>query len=190
VVPGKDGDFEPFGDTMAADFWVPDAYAATGDTEWDWGVIKLADDFLTLDTGWMTVAVLDSATLGAPGFSPAIVGYPADKPLGEMWGHSLSAFSLVDEFRLYYEIDTAIGQSGSAIWSYAEGEHLGKVVGIHTQGSGVGGFNGGTRVDLELLNDVLEACEVMVCTVAYEVEESNPLPDLPFKVRMPAMARD
>lgn len=190
VVPGKDGDFEPFGDVYAENFWVPDTFAAMGDADWDWGVVKLADDLITLDTGWMTLAVLDTATLTAPGFAPAIVGYPADRPLGEMWGHSLTAFGLVDRFRLYYEIDTGIGQSGAAIWSYSEGEHLGKVVGIHTQGSAIGGFNSGSRVDAELLADVLEACDVMQCTIAYEVPEANPLPELPFKATAPGISRD
>ena len=190
VVPGKDGDFEPFGDTHAENFWVPDAYAATGNVDWDWGVIKLQDELITLDTGWMTLAVLDTETLSSPGFSPAIVGYPADRPLGEMWGHSLTAFGLVDQFRLYYEIDTGIGQSGAAIWSFAEGEHMGKVVGIHSQGSSTGGFNSGSRVDAELLADVLEACEVMGCTIAYEVGNAGPQPELPFKALVPAVSRD
>jgi V8-like Glu-specific endopeptidase len=163
VVPGKDGDFEPFGFEYASDWWVPDGYAETGDSEWDWGVVKLPNDLLALDTGWLSVAVADTETLESPEFFPAIVGYPGDQMYGTMWGHVREAFEFVDEFRLYYDIDTAAGQSGSAIWSLADGPLLGIVVGIHTQGGG--NLNSGSRIDEELLADLLTGCDAMGCLI-------------------------
>jgi V8-like Glu-specific endopeptidase len=189
LVPGKDGDFEPFGWDYAEDWWVPDLYAETGSVEWDWGVIKLPDDSLSAGAGWMPVAVLGDDTLRALDFEPAIVGYPADQDLGTMWGLSRAFFEVVEDFRLFYDIDTAPGQSGSAIWSLADGPYFAKVVGIHTQGVAAGTLNNGSRMDLELLDDLLTACEVMDCTIEFEIEDLSP-PPLPFGVLLPAIARD
>lgn len=192
VIPGKNGDDEPFGYDYAADWWVPDAYTETGSSDWDWGVIKLADDSLSYYTGWLSVAVLDTATLEAPDFQPVIVGYPGDKPEGTMWGLIRPAFLAVQDFTLYYDIDTAPGQSGSAIWSAQDGPNLGKIVGIHSQG---GSANSGSRIDQELLDDILQGCEVMGCTIAVDeaptpTPEPEPGPSLPFKSYSVAVSRD
>lgn len=195
VVPGKDGEFEPFGFQYASDWWVPDAYVETGLAEWDWGIIKLPTSDLAFDTGWLTMAVLDTAVLSAPGFEPAIVGYPANKPFASMWAMTRPAFLTVTEFILTYDIDTAPGQSGSAIWSAAEGPYLGLVVGIHTQG---GAVNSGSRIDQELLENVLEGCLVMECTIALD-EGPRPIPEpqpepvpggFPFRAIAVAVARE
>jgi len=197
VVPGKDGPFEPFGSQYASDWWVPDAYAETGDPSWDWGVIKLPNDLLSLDTSWMSVAMADTATLEDPEFFPAIVGYPGDKADGSMWGHIQAAFVTVADFRLYYDIDTAAGQSGSAIWSAADGPYLGVIVGIHTQG---GTLNSGQRIDQELLDDLLLGCAAMECVISVVDLSAGPVPvpgptpppptSLPFRSYGVALARD
>ena len=196
VVPGKDGGFEPFGFEYAEDWWVPDQFVAGGLPEWDWGLVKLPNDLLSLDTGWMTVIVAETEVLAAPGFSPTIVGYPADKPPGTMWGHIRPGFDSVTEFLLHYDIDTAPGQSGSAIWSAAEGPLLGKVVGIHTQG---GALNAGARIDQEFLDDLLLGCSAMGCTIATGEPPQQPQPPapepapgvpLPFRSVGVAVARD
>lgn len=192
VIPGKDGGFEPFGYNYAEDWWVPDAYTETGSSDWDWGVIKLPDDTLSRDTGWLSVAVLETEALESPDFQPVIVGYPGDKPEATMWGLIRPAFLTVAEFTLYYDIDTAPGQSGSAIWSAQEGPYLGKIVGIHSQG---GSVNSGSRIDQELLDDILQGCELMGCTIAVDdVSEPEPQPEpepaLPFKSYSVAVSRD
>lgn len=176
VIPAKDGDFEPFGSQYASDWWVPDFYAFSGASEWDWGVIKLPNDLLSLDTGWLSVGVAGDDVLEAPDFFPTIVGYPADQPFGTMWGDMRPAFALIEDFTLYYELDTAAGQSGSAIWSFADGPTLGVVVGIHTQGGGE--LNSGSRIDQELLDDLLLSCEVMECLISVAEVASGP-PETP-----------
>ena len=192
VIPGKNGSAEPFGYDYADDWWVPDAYTETGSTDWDWGVIKLADDSLSRKTGWLTVAVLSTETLEAVDFQPVIVGYPGDKPNGTMWGLIRPAFLTVADFTLYYDIDTAPGQSGSAIWSAQQGPNLGKVVGIHSQG---GTVNSGSRIDQELLDDILQGCHEMGCTIAVDEDpeptpEPEPGPQLRFKSYSVAVSRD
>ncbi|MGE0599854.1 MAG: serine protease [Dehalococcoidia bacterium] len=191
VIPGKDGDVEPFGSEYASDWWVPDQYALTGSSLWDWGILKLPNDLLSLDTGWLGVTVADTETLEAPDFQPAIFGYPADKPIGTMWGMIRPAFFQVEDFRLLYDIDTAAGQSGSAIWSAADGPYLGLVVGIHTQ-SGL--FNNGSRIDQELLDDLLAGCSAMECTIDVVTSPGKPPPpppgSLPYRSYGVAIARD
>ena len=172
VVPGKSGDYEPFGWEYAENWWVPDAWIDLGEpSEWDWGVIKMEDSFLGDLVGYLYVANLLTATLEQDDFGPAIVGYPGDKPEGTMWGGIVDAFLEVGRFQLTYFIDTAPGQSGSAIISTQDGPLLGAIVGVHTQGQA--GFNSGSRVDEELLDDILLACDVMFCTVDYYVEPES-----------------
>jgi V8-like Glu-specific endopeptidase len=193
VVPGKDGDFEPFGSQYAEDWWVPDAYAETGLSDWDWGVIHLPNDQLSRATGWLSVSLLETDSLDDDDFLPAIVGDPGDKAGGTMWGHFRPAFAAVEDFRLFYDIDTAPGQSGSAIWSVADGPYLGLIVGIHTSG---GLLNSGQRIDQELLDDLLAGCDAMGCSISvHTVVIPDPPPSggpstLPFRSYGPALARD
>jgi len=189
IVPGKNGDSEPFGSALAANWWVPDGYAATGLVEWDWGVLVLADDAPGNAAGWMQIAILRDSTLRAADFNPAIAGYPADKERGTMWGHSRAMFELVEAFRLFYEIDTASGQSGAAIWSLGDGQHAGQVVGIHTQGTAGGALNSGSRIDEELLADLLAGCAAIGCTIDYAIEEAPP-GSMPPRAHLPALARE
>lgn len=203
VVPAKDEDFEPYGSEFATDWWVPDGFVdSSGSADFDWGLVRLPDDRLTLEASWLPIAVLGTESLQSAHFTPAVVGYPVDKPAQTMWGHSRRAFNAVEPYQLYYDIDTSAGQSGSAIWSLDAGSTLGYVVGIHTQGSGDGSDNSGTRIDLGLLNDLLAGCALMGCVIDSVVESSpstptpgptpSPAPSvpLPFRAVLPAVARD
>ncbi|MGH2633203.1 MAG: trypsin-like serine peptidase [Tepidiformaceae bacterium] len=176
VVPGKSGDLEPFGSEYATDWWVPDAYINSGGNDlFDWGEIRLPDRVLTqLTGGWMHIGVLQTATLEERDFTPAIVGYPADEPAATMWGDSAPAFDSVEAHYLGYSIDTAGGESGSAVWSLnTASPYFGFVVGIHTSGGSAGGDNRGTRVDESLLGDLLSGCQQMGCALAYVVEPAS-----------------
>ena len=202
VVPAKDGALEPFGSEYATDWWVPEDYINSGGNDlFDWGEIRLPDTALTLLTGgWMQVAVLQTATLEERRFTPAIVGYPADEPPATMWGDSVPAFDSVEAHYLDYAIDTAAGQSGSAIWSLNPAEpYFGFVVGIHTSGGSPGAVgaaaadNRGTRIDEALLGDLLSGCDQMGCTLAYVVEPATGIPaggSMPVRVAVAGVSRD
>lgn len=197
VVPGKDEDAEPFGSVYATDWWVPDAYiASSGGEDFDWGVIRVPPDLITLDTHWLQLGVLATATLGRPNFTPAIVGYAADKPDATMWGDTAPAFAEVDDSQLAYTIDTAPGQSGSAVWSLdADAPYFGWVVGIHIFAAGDGRTNIARRIDDALLDDILRGCDVMHCTIAYTragTDGSPPIPAgaRPYQLRSGGIARD
>ncbi len=176
VVPGKDGSYEPFGYKWAVNWWVPDAYIESGGNNlWDWGVVKLGTSELGDMVGWLQVAQLTTETLTRPDFEPAIVGYPGDKEGEEewtMWGGIKDAFLEVGPYDLYHVIDTYPGQSGSAIFSAstADPEIMGLIVGVHTTGGK--SYNRGARIDSELLDDIMEGCRVMKCTIMALVENT------------------
>ena len=177
VVPGRDGDHEPFGDAWGADWWVPDQWIDTeGDAEWDWGIIRLPDSSLNLSIGgaWFIVAALGSATLALPTFQPAVVGYAGDKPFGTMWGGYKSAFLSVGESVLAHDIDTYGGESGSSVFSINLSAWYGLyVAGIHVRG---GSTNQATRVSALLIQDLDVGCKQMGCTFEYFIEDAGPTP--------------
>ncbi|GAB4329366.1 MAG: hypothetical protein Kow0010_13700 [Dehalococcoidia bacterium] len=216
VVPGKDGDFEPYGFEWAANWWVPDMWIdSNGDSLWDWGVIKMPSWDMGLTVGWFSVGLLTTETLGQPDIMPAIFGFPGDAdPPDTMWGFAAEAFVDVSDFDLYYDIDTAAGQSGSAIFLLHD-DFLGLIVGIHTTGLSEGGqgvMNRGSRIDQELLDDILLGCSEMDCEIDYLVEEPAAQPtatatatptatptvtptvipdeDRPFRVVAPLLSRE
>jgi hypothetical protein len=119
------------------------------------------------------MANLQRTTLERPDFQPAIIGYPGDLGGGtQMWGGMTAAFLDVESFLLTYDIDTAPGQSGSAIVSLNLGEVFGGyVVGIHT--TGTPDYNFGSRVEDEFLEVVLNMCAGLGCSVDSYTE---PLP--------------
>lgn len=218
VVPAKNGSAEPFGWEWATSWWVPDPwYFDPGNDLFDWGVIYV-DSEPGWDTGWWTIALLSTATLSLPDIEPAIIGYPGDKPDGTMWFHYRPAFLDVDAFTLYHDIDTAPGQSGSAVvlTNTTNRIHLlGYIVGIHVRGVAAGGYNEATRIDREVLNDLVTACLEMGCSFEWEEEPAGatptptptrtptatatptrtPTPPAPppgggFRLRIPLLARD
>ena len=179
VIPGKDGAYEPYGYEWATNWWVPDAYILLGGSAvFDWGVIKLSTGALGNTVGWFTLANLTTSTLVRADFTPAIVGYPGDMPLGTMWGGFKDAFLGVNDFTLKHDIDTASGQSGSAIFSANTDEwFIAYVVGIHTLALGEL-TNVGQRIDAVILDDIYTACFVMDCHFFY-FEEPQATPTMP-----------
>src|SRR3990172_9176404 len=173
VIPGKDAVDEPYGWEWASDWWVPDGWISSGgDPLFDWGVIKMPTTLLGNAVGWLTAANMTTDTLSRSDFTPAIAGYPGDKPEGTMWGAEKGTFVELAPFTLCHDIDTAPGQSGSAIFSANGGAwFLGYIVGIHAYGAGGNCLsNSGSRIDEELLNDLLAGCDVMGCSIAHYTE--------------------
>lgn len=107
-----------------------------------------------------------------------IAGYPCDKPLGTMWGHS-GRISLTDltKTHLSYTIDTCPGHSGSPIWLLGNNE-IRLLLGVHTTGMGgcvndptsgqcrrtgvpvtpVSGKNCGVRITCDVINNIICWC--------------------------------
>jgi hypothetical protein len=65
---------------------------------------------------------------------PTIAGYPCDKPLGTLWGHSNRIpITGVSSTHLRYTIDTCPGHSGSPIWLLGN-DGIRLLLGVHTNG--------------------------------------------------------
>jgi glutamyl endopeptidase len=65
-----------------------------------------------------------------------VAGYPCDKPLGTMWGHSDQVrLANVTPTHLRYSMDTCPGHSGSPIWLLGN-DGIRLLLGVHTTGAG------------------------------------------------------
>ncbi len=189
VVPGRNGSVEPYGDAWAKDWWVPDGWIDTeGGGDWDWGIIKMPTNTLGNTVGWFSIGVVRSATLQQPDFTPAIIGYSGDKPLGTLWGAYKQAFLGVTDTTLVHDVDTYAGESGSAVFSLnANKYYFGYIVGIHVRGGT--NANEASRIDMFLLNDLLNACTAMGCSVDWESEATTGPTPTPTRTATPTPTR-
>jgi V8-like Glu-specific endopeptidase len=173
VVPGKNGAREPLGYQWAQAWWVSETwYLNPGGGEGDWGLIRYSGSH----PRWLNIAILSTATLQLPGVRPMIIGYPVDKPEGTLWYSFKPSFLAVGPSTLWHDIDTAPGQSGSAIILTSE-EYPSitpLIVGIHV--ASYMGQNEGTRINGEVVAQLQQACRQMGCSFAYVVEGGTPTP--------------
>jgi V8-like Glu-specific endopeptidase len=137
VMPGRNGTVLPFGAVTSTDFRTVRGWANNGDQNYDYGAIILPSD-LGNTTGWLGFGVYDDTTLlNSVG---NLSGYPGDKPAGTQWYHSRKLIS-VGPRKVYYDIDTMGGQSGSAVYRIVNGKR--SAVAVHAYG---GAANSGTRI--------------------------------------------
>jgi V8-like Glu-specific endopeptidase len=164
VVPGVDGDDEPFGYQWAAEVWVPEEWFRNRTLEWDWALIRLPNSDLGNQTGWLQIGALSDESLAAPNLNPTMYGYPFDKPSRTMWSATLPAFHEVEQFLLSHHLDTFQGQSGAAIWRGSDR----LIVGIHF--GSLPNTNLASRIDNQMLDDLLQACAGRGCQFSYSTE--------------------
>ncbi|MGA7669841.1 MAG: trypsin-like peptidase domain-containing protein [Nitrolancea sp.] len=166
VAPGKDGDYEPYGVTLASTAWVPGGWLNGLDDTWDWGLLKLPSA-VGDSVGWFQIGVLSTETLMGNHFEPVIGGYPGDKQFGTQWASTKESFLNVDAFTLYTDIDAYPGQSGSAVWRHQDGVIVGVLV------RETNSWNEASRVDGQFLDSLISGCGVMRCTFSYTVEQGT-----------------
>ena len=126
VVPGAVGDLEPYGAAIATKFRSIEGWTNNRDSNFDYGAIILDDDTLFNKL---------KSTIGFKTYSDEktveIVGYPNDKDKhpwkadGDILKHTV--------YKLFYEIDTEEGNSGSPILANINGSKY--VIGLHTEGA-------------------------------------------------------
>ena len=139
IWPGKDGYGlwnNPYGTANATEFYTDKNYIENGNSDFDWGIIELDED-IGFQTGWLG---LYYSQAGYTNTEVTISGYPGDHQYYqyEMQG----VISSCTNNKLYYDIDTFSGQSGSPIFTY---NHF--AIGIHTNGiGGIHSKNSGTRI--------------------------------------------
>lgn len=147
VMPGRNGNNLPYGSVTSTFFHTVQGWANDGDENYDYGAIIIPTN-LGNTVGWFGFGVYSDADLkGAVG---NISGYPGDKPSGTQWYDSRKIAS-VNSRKVYYDIDTAGGQSGSAVYRIINGHRYG--IAIHAYGGNT--TNSGTRIVTPVFNNMV-----------------------------------
>jgi glutamyl endopeptidase len=153
VYPALNGTSAPYEMALGTEFYSVTGWLESFRPEFDYGAIRLDKDAGS-ETGWFGMTVFDKPTLRK--LTVRVTGYPADKPYKTMWTMA-GPLRRVTALRLFYDIDTYAGQSGSPIYDTTVSRACSYcVVGIH--GYGVGGdprarFNSGVRITHAVLDN-------------------------------------
>jgi len=149
VMPGRNGSTLPYGSVTSTSFrsvtgWTS---SASGNENYDYGAILLPNN-LGSTTGWFGFGVYSDTDLrGAVG---NISGYPGDKPAGTQW-YDARRIDSVNSRKVFYDIDTAGGQSGSAVYRLIGGHRY--AFAIHAYGGAT--TNSGTRIITAVYNNMV-----------------------------------
>jgi glutamyl endopeptidase len=141
VMPGRNGATLPYGSVTVprANLRSVTGWTVNGpDQEYDYGAMVLPTE-LGNQTGWFGFANYSDDTLKP--MTVNISGYPGDKPTGTQWYQS-SPIAALGPRKVHYTIDTAGGQSGSAVYVIRDGSRYG--VAVHAYGGS--SSNSGTRI--------------------------------------------
>ena len=142
VMCGRNGTSLPYGSVTSTVFKSVDGWTENGDENFDFGAIVLPTP-LGETVGMFGVAVYpDDELLGS---LVNISGYPGDKPAGTQWFDS-RAVARVNARKVYYEADTAGGQSGAPVFRIVDDARIG--VAVHAYGGTTA--NSGTRINDEV----------------------------------------
>jgi len=116
VVPGKNGDDEPFGHAYTTYMRSYTGWTQSEMFEHDWAVLTL-DRSIGDFTGWMGRQTADSSSSIYTGVLNT-AGYPGDLDYGENLYRVSDDGDRADEYNHWYWMDTVGGQSGSPVWRY------------------------------------------------------------------------
>jgi glutamyl endopeptidase len=146
VMPGRNGSTLPFGSVRSVSFRSVLGWTRDGSEFFDYGAIIIPTQ-LGNTVGWFGYGVYSDADLRAATVN--ISGYPGDKPPGTQWydSHGVAA---VDSRKVFYDIDTMGGQSGSAVYRIVGGKRIG--VAVHAYGGAT--TNSGTRISTPVYNNL------------------------------------
>ena len=139
VIPGRNGTGKPFGEAPATEFHSVRGWTESGDEEYDYGAIIL-DEPLGQQTGWLGFGRYADSDLTS--VVANISGYPGDKPPGTQW-YAARRLDSVSSRKVRYDIDTAGGQSGAAVYRIKDGQRF--AVAVHAYGGAT--VNSGTRIN-------------------------------------------
>ena len=147
VMPGRNGSSLPYGSVTSSNFRSVTGWTNNGDQNYDYGAIIIPTQ-LGNTVGWFGFGVYSDADLRNSVGN--ISGYPGDKPTGTQW-YDARRIATVNNRKVYYDIDTAGGQSGSAVYRVINGGRYG--VAIHAYGGAT--TNSGTRIVQAVFNNMV-----------------------------------
>ncbi|MBB4079784.1 V8-like Glu-specific endopeptidase [Lewinella aquimaris] len=146
VMPGRNGAAMPYGAHKATHFRSVTGWTSSRQRANDFGCIILPkNNRVGARTGYLGFAYMGDSSLKSKYVN--LSGYPGDKPAGTQWYHGRRV-KAVSSRTITYEIDTAGGQSGSAVYHIKSGKRY--AVGIHTNGHSSG--NSATRITKGVFN--------------------------------------
>lgn len=142
LIAGRNGD-EAVGKATSTKFSTTDRWIEAQDPDFDYAAIHLSEDFGT-GIGTFGVGVLPDADLHERLVN--VSGYPVNPGEGRFQYFHANRVKGLTARRLFYDIDTMGGQSGSPVWAYLDDDTTKPVVvGIHAYGVG------GTPANLNLV---------------------------------------
>lgn len=147
VMPGRNGNSLPFGSVTSTNFRSVTGWTQSGSEYYDYGAIILPTN-LGNRTGWFGFGVYSDSDLVASVGN--ISGYPGDKPGGTQW-YDYHKIASVNSRKVYYDIDTYGGQSGSSVYRIISGGRYG--IAIHAYGGAT--TNSGTRIVTPVFNNMV-----------------------------------
>ncbi|AXE25334.1 endopeptidase [Streptomyces globosus] len=147
VMPGRNGTFLPFGAVTSTNFRSVTGWTADGDENFDYGALVIPTE-LGATTGWFGFGSWPDADLLKT--SVNISGYPGDQPPGTQW-YDGRGVSSVNPLKVFYDIDTAGGQSGSAVYRIHNGGRYG--IAVHAYGGLT--TNSGTRITKAVFDNLV-----------------------------------
>jgi V8-like Glu-specific endopeptidase len=134
VIPGRNGDAPPpFSTATSKSFSTTDRWLEAQDADFDYAAIHLAEDLGTR-VGTFGLGVLPDAELKERLVN--VSGYPVSPGEGKSQYFHANRVKGLTTRRVFYDIDTMGGQSGSPVWAYLDGSTDPVVVGIHAYGAG------------------------------------------------------
>ncbi len=147
VMPGRDGSNLPFGSVTSTNFRSVTGWTANGDENYDYGAIIVPKD-MGNTVGTFGFGVYSDADLLS--VSGNLSGYPGNKPDGTQWYDNHKVAS-VNSNKVYYDIDTFGGQSGSPVWRIVNGQRF--AIAIHAYSGTL--TNSGTRIITPVFNNMV-----------------------------------
>jgi glutamyl endopeptidase len=155
IVPGRNGSTRPYGTCGARRLFTVSGWASSGAETLDYGAIKLNCN--VGDTvGWFGMF---TTTASLNGTAATITGYPADKPTGTQWAATRTVVA-TDPRQVFYDTDTAGGNSGSPVWAQNTASCSGSCAyaihayGLHGSGNHLV-HNHGTRITQDVFDNLM-----------------------------------
>jgi V8-like Glu-specific endopeptidase len=147
VTPGRNGQQAPYGIVTSTTFRAVTGWTENGDENFDYGAIIVPTP-LGETIGWLGIGVYtDDDLMNA---TANISGYPIDKPEGTQW-YASNTIAYVDDYKVYYEIDTEEGESGSAVYLASGQQRV--AFAVHAYGGST--TNSGTRITTDAYQNML-----------------------------------
>jgi V8-like Glu-specific endopeptidase len=149
VIPGLNGTYKPYGSVFATYIRSYTNWTNNRDKNYDFALVTL-DRKIGDITGWLGYNYYSSIN----GVTSNLAGYPGDKGSIYLYYHFGPILSSTSQ-RLFYQIDTNKGQSGSGIYRIMNNNER-YVFGVHTDGNegSCKPNNCGTRIDSRKLSDL------------------------------------